>query len=289
MKQDDSCGKKERTARKVSAARKRAAEKKKSMEVRILAIGDVVGEKGLAFVQRHLRPLKKEKNVDFVVVNGENAAGGLGLLPDQADGLFAAGADVITLGNHSYDKRQIVPLLEDSRYLLRPANYTARAPGRGTALYDCGRYSIRVISLQGRVSLNYNCDNPFTVADRILKQEEKATFTLVDFHAEATSEKLAMGYYLDGRVSALWGTHTHVQTADAQILPKGTGYLTDAGMSGPVCSVLGMPPEESIEGFLGGLRGRSRVADGPCALRGVLFTLERESGLCTGVERIDVR
>ena len=215
------------------------------MEVRILAIGDVVGENGLDFLTHHLRPLKKMKGVDFTVVNGENTAG-VGIFPAQAEQLFDAGADVITLGNHTFDKQQIIPMLEDNRYLLRPANYTSRAPGRGTAFYDCGRYSIRVISLQGRVSLNYNCDNPFAVADRILKEEEKATFTLVDVHAEATSEKLALGYYLDGRVSAVWGTHTHVQTADEQILPKGTGYITDAGMTGPMVSVIGMPAEQSI-------------------------------------------
>ena len=258
------------------------------MEVRILAIGDVVGENGLYFLTHHLRPLKQMKGVDFTVVNGENTAG-VGMLPAQAEQLFDAGADVITLGNHSYDKQQLIPMLEEHRYILRPANYTSRAPGRGTAFYDCGRYSIRVISLQGRVSLNYNCDNPFTVADRILKEEEKATFTLVDVHAEATSEKLALGYYLDGRVSAVWGTHTHVQTADEQILPKGTGYITDAGMTGPMASVIGMPTEQSIEGFLGGVRGRHQVADGPCAMRGVLYTLDSASGLCTHIERIDVR
>lgn len=257
------------------------------MEFRVLAIGDVVGENGLDLLVRRLRPLKREKQVDFTVVNGENAAG-LGLFPAQAEEIFDAGADVITLGNHTFDKHQIRPMLEENRYLLRPANYTARAPGRGTGYYDMGRCSVRVISLQGRVNLNYNCDNPFTAADRILKEAERATFTLVDFHAEATSEKLAMGYYLDGRISALWGTHTHVQTADEQILPLGTGYLTDAGMTGPVHSVIGMPAEQSIEGFLGGLRGRHTVAGGACALHGVLFTLESGTGLCTAVERIRV-
>ena len=182
---------------------------------------------------------------------------------------------MITLGNHTFDKHQIRPMLEENRYLLRPANYTARAPGRGTGYYDMGRCSVRVISLQGRVNLNYNCDNPFTAADRILKEAERATFTLVDFHAEATSEKLAMGYYLDGRISALWGTHTHVQTADEQILPRGTGYLTDAGMTGPVHSVIGMPAEQSIEGFLGGLRGRHTGPAGVCAARCAVHTRER--------------
>ena len=258
------------------------------MEIRILAIGDVVGENGLDFLAHHLRPLKQEKHIDFTVVNGENASG-VGIVPGQASMLFGAGADVITLGNHTYDKQQIIPMLEDNRYLLRPANYTGRAPGFGTGFYDCGRYSIRVINLQGRCNLNYNCDNPFTVADRILKQEEKATFTLVDMHAEATSEKLAMGYFLDGRVSAVWGTHTHVQTADEQILPGGTGYITDAGMTGPIVSVIGIPAERSIEGFLGAVRGRHQVAEGPCAMRGVIYTLETTTGLCTGIERIDVR
>ncbi len=258
------------------------------MEVRVLAIGDVVGDQGLSFLAHHLRPLKQIKGVDFTVVNGENAAG-LGILPAQADRLFSAGADVITLGNHTFDKQQIVPMLEDNRYILRPANYTARAPGQGTGFYDCGRWSIRVINLQGRVNLGYNCDNPFTVADRILKEEEKATFTLLDFHAEATSEKIAMGYFLDGRVSALWGTHTHVQTADEQILPDGTGYLSDAGMTGPVRSVIGIPVEHSVEGFLGGLRGRHQVAGGPCAMRGALFTLDSTTGHCTAVERVDIR
>lgn len=258
------------------------------MEVRILAIGDVVGAEGLDFLARHLRPLKKQKGVGFTVVNGENAAG-LGILPGQAQQLFDAGCDVITLGNHSYDKQQILPMLEENRYILRPANYTARAPGRGTAFYDCGRYSIRVINLQGRVNLNCNCDSPFAAADRILKEEEKATFTLVDLHAEATSEKLAMGYYLDGRVSALWGTHTHVPTADERVCPRGTGYITDLGMTGSIESVLGIDPRQSVEGFLGGLPGRYRAPEGPAKLQGAIFTLDSATGLCTAVERIDVR
>ena len=258
------------------------------MEIRVLAIGDVVGENGLDFLARHLRPLKQEKGIDFTVVNGENVAG-VGLIPGQAAMLFGAGTDVITLGNHTFDKQQIIPMLEDNRYILRPANYTSRAPGRGTGFYDCGRYSIRVISLQGRCNLNYNCDNPFTVADRILKEEEKATFTLVDMHAEATSEKLALGYFLDGRVSAVWGTHTHVQTADEQILPKGTGYITDVGMTGPIYSVIGIPAENSIDGFLGAVRRRHEPASGPCAMRGVIYTLESKTGLCTQIERVDIR
>ena len=255
----------------------------------ILAVGDVVGEEGLRHLSRHLRQVKKLKNIAFAVVNGENIAGN-GLTADQAEDLFAAGADVITLGNHTWGKVQIADYLEDSPYILRPANYTARAPGRGYGVYDCGRIRIAVMNLIGRCDLDSNADNPFLTADRLLRQgQEKPTFTLVDFHAEATSEKLALAYYLDGRVSAVWGTHTHVPTADARVFPKGTGYITDLGMTGPVESVLGIRPEQSVETFLGGLPGRYRVAGGPCKMEGAIFTLESDTGLCVAVERIDIR
>ena len=254
----------------------------------VLAVGDVVGEEGLRHLRRHLRQVKKLKDIAFTVVNGENISGN-GLTADQAEDLFAAGADVITLGNHTWGKVQIADYLEDNPYILRPANYTARAPGRGWGVYDCGRIRIAVMNLIGRCGLDSNADNPFLTADKLLRQEEKPTFTLVDFHAEATSEKLAMAYYLDGRVSALWGTHTHVPTADARVFPKGTGYITDLGMTGPVESVLGIRPEQSVETFLGGLPGRYRVAGGACKMEGAIFTLESDTGLCVAVERIDIR
>ena len=254
----------------------------------VLAVGDVVGEEGLHHLRRHLRQVKKLENIAFTVVNGENISGN-GLTADQAEDLFAAGADVITLGNHTWGKVQIADYLEDNPYILRPANYTARAPGRGWGVYDCGRIRIAVMNLIGRCDLDFNADNPFLTADRLLRQEEKPTFTLVDFHAEATSEKLAMAYYLDGRVSAVWGTHTHVPTADGRVFPKGTGYITDLGMTGPVESVLGIRPEQSVETFLGGLPGRYRVAGGACKMEGAIFTLESDTGLCVAVERIDIR
>ena len=253
----------------------------------VLAVGDVVGESGLEHLRRHLRSVKQWKDIAFTVVNGENVSG-VGLTPAQAEDLFAAGADVITLGNHTFNRPQIAELLEESPYILRPANYTRRAPGRGYGVYDCGRVQIGVMNLIGRCDLDFHADNPFAVADSLLRGE-RPTFTLVDFHAEATSEKLAMGYYLDGRVSALWGTHTHVPTADEQVLDKGTGYITDLGMTGPVRSVLGIRPEQSIELFLGGLPGRYQVAPGPCKLQGAVFTLDSDTGLCTAVERIDLR
>ena len=253
----------------------------------ILAVGDVVGEQGLAHLERHLRSVKKLKDIHFTVVNGENASG-TGLTDQQAEQLYQAGADVVTLGNHTFGKPKIAGRLEEDPYLLRPANYTGRAPGRGWGIYDCGRVQIGVMNLIGRCGLDFNADNPFTATSRLLKGE-KPLFTLVDFHAEATSEKLAMGYYLDGQVSAVWGTHTHVPTADERILPRGTGYLTDLGMTGPIESVLGIQPEQSVEMFLGGLPGRFRVAEGPCKMQGAVFSLDSETGLCVHVERIDIR
>ena len=253
----------------------------------ILAIGDVVGEQGLRHLEKNLRPLKRWKDIHFIVVNGENAAV-TGVTPDQVERLYAAGADVVTLGNHTFGKPQIADRLEEDPYLLRPANYTGRAPGKGWGVYECGRVRIGVMSLIGRCGLDFHADNPFTTASRILK-EDRPLFTLVDFHAEATSEKLALAYYLDGRVSALWGTHTHVPTADERVFPKGTGYLTDLGMTGPVESVLGIRPEQSVEQFLGGLPGRYQAADGPCKMQGAVFSLDSETGLCVDVERVDVR
>lgn len=258
------------------------------MLFKVLAVGDVTGESGVDFLRRKLRPLKKEKGIDFVAVNGENAAGN-GLLPAHAEDILAAGADVITLGNHTFGKAQVSNFLEENPYILRPANFTGRAPGRGWAVYDCGRVQVGVLNLIGRCELDFNAENPFTTADRILKNADKPTFVLVDFHAQATSEKLAMRYYLDGRVSALWGTHTHVPTADERVMPKGSGYITDLGMTGAIESVLGIPPQQSIESFLGGLAGRYRFADGPCKAQGCIFTLDSDTGLCTAVERVDVR
>ena len=253
----------------------------------ILAIGDVVGEQGLEHLERHLRTLKKLKDIHFTVVNGENASG-VGITPEQAERLYRAGADVITLGNHTFGKTQIAGQLEEDPCLLRPANFTGRAPGKGWGVYECGRIQIGVMSLIGRCGLDFNADNPFTTAAKLLR-EDRPALTLVDFHAEATSEKLAMGYYLDGRISALWGTHTLVPTADGQILPKGTGYLTDLGMTGPVTSVLGIRPEQSVEMFLGGLPGRYQVAPGPCKMQGAVFSLDSENGLCLDVEQVDIR
>lgn len=258
------------------------------MEYRVLALGDVTSESGLAHLRRVLPGFKRERRVDFTVINGENISG-TGLTPQQAEELFAVGADVITLGNHAFGRRQIGDYLEENRCILRPANLGNRIPGRGWGVYDGGRVTIGVMNLIGRCNLNWKAADPFTAADAILERMEKPTFVLVDFHAEATSEKLALGYYLDGRVSALWGTHTHVPTADERVYPKGTGYITDLGMTGAVESVLGVEPGQSVESFLGGMPGLYRGAPGPCKAQGCLFTLESETGLCTAVERVDLR
>ena len=253
----------------------------------ILAVGDIVGESGLIWLEKTLRALRKLKGVNFTVVNGENASN-VGLTPQQARRMFDAGADAVTLGNHTFGKRQIQSFLDDEKWILRPANFSYRAPGHGCEIFDLGFARIRVINLIGRCDLDWKAADPFTTADRILKQDA-ADITLIDFHAEATSEKLALGYYLDGRVSALWGTHTHVPTADERIYPKGTGYITDLGMTGPIESVLGIRPEQSIESFLGGLPGRYATADGACKLQGAIFKINIKTGLCESVERVDIR
>lgn len=253
----------------------------------ILAVGDVVGDGGLAMLSRHLRQLRKLKDVHFTVVNGENASG-LGILPKQADEIFNAGADVITLGNHTWNRLQITDYLDDNPYILRPANYTALPPGRGWGVFDGPKgLRIGVINLIGRCEMDCNFDNPFTVATQILKSME-ADLVVIDFHAEATSEKGAMAWYLDGKAQALWGTHTHVPTADTQVMPGGLGFVTDLGMTGPRLSVLGVRPAQAINRFLGGIPHRFEAAEGPSKLESVLFSIDTASKRCVSVERVDI-
>ena len=255
------------------------------MEFRVLAIGDVTSEEGTAHLRRHLPDFKKMKGVDFTVINGENISG-TGLTPQQADDLFAAGADVITMGNHTFGRREICPYLDDCPRILRPANLAPQLPGRGWGVFDSPMGEVAVIDLIGRCNMDYNPDNPFLLVDKILKRVT-AKFILVEIHAEATSEKLAMGHMLDGQVSAVWGTHTHVPTADNQILPKSTGFVTDLGMTGPKNSILGIRPDLSVARFRGNLTGRYQPAPGPGKLEGVVFTLD-ERGRCTNTQRVTV-
>ena len=252
----------------------------------VLAVGDVVSDAGLRFLQKKLRGLQRLTGADFTVVNGENAAG-TGITPRQAEAILDAGADVITLGNHTFRRREIGDFLEDCEYVLRPLNYAPQVPGRGWGLYDTPAGPVLVVNLIGRCGMDFGPDNPFHAIDRLLKQE-KAPIVLVDFHAEATSEKLAMVYHLDGRVSALWGTHTHVQTSDAAVFPKGTGYVTDLGMTGPAVSVLGVKPEQSVRMFLGDPQAPFAAAPGPAKLECALFTIDEGSGKCTAVEAMRI-
>ena len=257
------------------------------MLLNILAVGDVVGEGGQDILSRRLKELRDQTGAHFTVVNGENASG-VGITPAQARRMLEAGADVITLGNHTWNRIQIGDFLDKEDRILRPSNYAGRVPGRGMGVYSCQGLRLAVLNLMGRVELNPNLDSPFKEANRLLRNGAY-DLALVDFHAEATSEKGGMAWYLDGRVQAVWGTHTHVPTADCQILPKGTGFVTDLGMTGPSRSVLGIKPENSINLFLGGLPRRYEEAEGPCKLNACLFVIDTEKKRCVEVRRADIQ
>jgi metallophosphoesterase (TIGR00282 family) len=251
-------------------------------------IGDVIGKPGREAVRRLVPELRGEKRLDLVVANGENAAGGYGLTVDTAWELLDSGVDVLTSGNHIWDKKEFIPYLDDVQGsglpVVRPANYPD-APGMGYIR----RRGVTVLNLMGRVFMD-NLDCPFRTADRILaeiQEEEDSRVIIVDFHAEATSEKQAMGWYLDGRVSGVFGTHTHVGTVDARILPGGTAYLTDVGMTGPTDSVIGSDKASVLERFLTSMPNRLPVAGGPCAMNSVLVEVDDATGAALTVERID--
>lgn len=257
--------------------------------MRILCIGDVVGSIGCDFVRKTLPQLKKLKNIDFVICNGENSSDGNGIVPTSAQHLFTSGVDVITLGNHSFQRREIYSYLDEEQAIVRPCNFPSPStPGRGYCTIDLGRTSVTVINLMGQEFIDIRVDNPYYAVDKILKQVE-SKIIIVDFHAETTSEKKAMGYYLDGRVSALYGTHTHVQTADECVLKGGTGYITDVGMTGPVESVLGVKKEIIINRFKTKLPERFDYADGECMLNCIIFDIDEKTGKTKSVERLDIR
>ncbi len=247
--------------------------------MKILTIGDVVSAAGCDYLSEVLPRLKRNYKADLTIVNAENSAVGNGVTSKSARAVFDAGADVITLGNHSLKRPEISGYLEENEFIIRPANYHESAPGRGMCIIDRGYIKAAVINLQGSVYLDA-IKNPFDCADEMLEKakEEGAKIIIIDFHAEATSEKRALGFYLDGRISALFGTHTHVQTSDNQILPNGTGYITDLGMTGPLQSVLGVEPECTIRKFRTGLPVRFTNPKGECTCEGCFFEIDNKTG-----------
>lgn len=256
------------------------------MSFNILAVGDVVGNTGLDFISKKLRAVKKQYNIAFTVVNGENASMS-GLTRDQAEEIYYAGADVVTLGNHAYNRVNICDFLDDSKYILRPANYAPQSPGRGWGIFDSPFGEVCVIDLIGRCGMHYGPDNPFLEVERILKKVD-TKFVFVEFHADATSEKLAMAYNLDGRVSAVWGTHTHVQTSDAEVFPGGMGYITDLGMTGAVRSVIGVKPSISLSSFRGDPPLRYEDAGGAGKMECAVFSINEKTGRCESVQALRI-
>lgn len=254
----------------------------------VLALGDVVGQKGVSRVQAMLPKLKKEYSADLTVVNGENSSDSNGLDASSADTLIYAGADVITGGNHTLNLRDIYDRLDDDDRLLRPANFQPLCPGKGYTTVDCGGVRVLVMNVSGQVFMN-PCDNPFVCAERLLKEQTgKYDIALCDIHAEATSEKIAFAMYFDGRINFVFGTHTHVPTADEQILPGGTGFITDIGMCGVTKNtVLGVVSDSVINRFVTGTNNRfSRRAEGDAEINGVVFRYDMTAKRCVSVERI---
>jgi metallophosphoesterase (TIGR00282 family) len=250
----------------------------------ILFVGDVVGSTGRRVIRSMLADLRTELRADFIVLNGENASGGIGITPKHADELFAAGADVITLGNHTYRHREIWPYLEARREILRPANFLASQPGRGTALVERDGSTLGVVNLAGNLYMNHAAP-ALLAADEALREVGRADHVLVDMHAEATSEKVALGWYLDGRVTAVVGTHTHVPTADARVLPQGTAYVTDVGMTGARGGVIGVRREQSIAVMRTHMPQRYDPADEDPWMNAVLIRC-RADGKATSIEPV---
>jgi metallophosphoesterase (TIGR00282 family) len=256
---------------------------------RVLMIGDIIGKPGRQAVEQLLPEIRRARSLDFVTANGENVAGGMGLTVSTAEALFGAGVDVITSGNHIWDKREIYPYLEQSERVLRPLNYgTNDVPGRGWGIYQAFDGSdLVVVNLQGRTYMQ-PIDNPFTDADRLLDEgsESLPPIRLVDFHCELTSEKNALGLYLDGRVSVVVGTHTHIVTGDERILPRGTAYQTDLGMTGPIWSVIGFDPKTVLPRFVNALPTRFEVAEGPVIFNAAQIDIDPATGRALAIERI---
>lgn len=255
--------------------------------INILCVGDVVGENGAEFVKKNLWKIRSQNNISFCIVNGENCGKYNSTDPDGAEVILAAGADVVTGGNHTWKRVEMRQYLDNSTSVLRPANYPGNPPGNGYTIKDIDGYKVLVMSIMGQVFMD-PLDSPFDTAQKILQREKgKYDFCICDFHGEATSEKLAFAHYFDGKINIVFGTHTHVQTADLQILPHGTGYITDLGMTGPSDSILGIKKEIIIEKFLQKLPIRFEVSDNPCKMNGAIFVLDTDKKCITDCRIID--
>lgn len=256
--------------------------------MKILAVGDIVGESGVKKLKELLPKIKKEENIDFVVTNGENSAGGMGITEKNFKEIIDAGTNVVTMGNHTWGKKDIFKFIDDSK-ILRPANYPKGVVGKGLEIYECKDKKIAVINLMGRVDINILTENPFIIAKEMVEElQGKVDIIIMDFHAEATAEKIAMARYLDGKITIMFGTHTHVQTGDEQIFPNGTAYITDLGMTGPKNSVIGMDIQASIKRFETTLPEKYKLADGECIFNGVIFDVDEKTNKVTEIKRINI-
>lgn len=254
--------------------------------MKVLAVGDIIGTAGVKELKQQLKRIKEKENIDFCIVNGENAAEGMGITEKNFNDILEAGADVVTMGNHTWGKKDIFRFIDNEK-LVRPANYPEGVVGKGFRIFNCKNKKIAVINALGRVDINILTENPFLIVKNIVKNiKDSVDLIFVDFHAEATAEKIAMGNYLDGEVTAVFGTHTHIQTADDRILPKGTGYITDLGMTGPKNSVIGMDIGVSIKRFETTLPERYKIANGECIFNAVIFDINDDNNKVKNIERI---
>lgn len=257
--------------------------------MRILAVGDIVGESGVRKLKEVLPKIKKEEKIDFVITNGENSAGGMGITEKIYREMIDLGINTITMGNHTWGKKDIFKFIDEPQ-ILRPANYPKGVVGKGLGIYECKGKKIAVMNFIGRVDINILSENPFIMAKEMVEEiKENVDIIIIDFHAEATAEKIAMGRFLDGKITVLFGTHTHVQTADEQILPEGTAYITDIGMTGPKDSVIGMDIHASIKRFETTLPEKYKLAEGDCIFNGVIFDIDDETNKVKEIKRIYLR
>lgn len=257
--------------------------------MKIITIGDIVGENGLEKLKQVLPKLKQEMQIDFVVVNAENVASGMGITIKNWNELIKLPIDCVTMGNHTWGKKDIFTFINHPK-LIRPANYSKGVVGKGYNIYECKNKKIAVINLIGRTDMNVLSENPFIVVEELIQNiQNKADIIILDFHAEATAEKIAMKYFLDGKITVLVGTHTHVQTADEEITEKGMGYITDLGMTGPKQSIIGMDIEASIKRFLTSLPERYKLAEGECVFNACVFEVNDENNKVMKIQRISIK